>query len=71
MDIHLFEKSAYALKPYFGECLSIGMKTSELTHDETFVNLQNSGILAEQTMYNATGGCADLLAITYFLYNFK
>lgn len=56
MDVHLFEKSANALKPYFDKCFFVGKETSNLTHDETFALLRNLGISAEQTMYNATGG---------------
>ncbi len=56
MDIHLFIKSANALKPYFEECFSIGKETSHLSHDEAFTFLRNAGIFAEQTMYNTTGG---------------
>ncbi|MBR7163657.1 MAG: triphosphoribosyl-dephospho-CoA synthase CitG [Clostridia bacterium] len=56
MDLHTFEKSAHALKPYFGECFSIGKKTADLTYDEAFSLLRNSGIQAEQVMYSTTGG---------------
>lgn len=56
MDIHLFEKSAYTLKPYFDKCFSIGRETLNVTYDETFTLLRNLGISAEQVMYNTTGG---------------
>ena len=56
MDINTFEKSAHVLKPYFEECFSIGKNTANLSPSETFSLLRNAGILAEKTMYNATGG---------------
>ena len=56
MDIHTFEKSAYALKTYFDECFSIGKTTANLTYDEAFALLRNCGIQAEKVMYNTTGG---------------
>lgn len=56
MDINTFEKSAHSLKPYFDECFSIGKNTANLSPSETFSLLRNAGILAEKTMYNATGG---------------
>ncbi len=56
MNLYLFEKSANALKTYFAQCFSIGKETSNLTYDETFAILRSAGILAEQAMYNATGG---------------
>ena len=56
MDIHLFIKSANALKPYFEECFSIGKETSLLSHEEAFTLLRNAGIKAEQTMYDITSG---------------
>ncbi len=56
MDISTFEKSAHALKPYFEECFSIGKSTSQLTPNEAFLLLRKAGIMAEKTMYNATGG---------------
>ena len=56
MDIHLFEKSANALKPYFAECFTIGKETSSLSYDETFAISRNAGISAEKAMYESTGG---------------
>lgn len=56
MNINTFEKSAHALKPYFGECFSIGKNTVSLSPNEVFPLLRNAGILAEKTMYTATGG---------------
>lgn len=56
MDVGLFEKSANALRTYFGKCFLAGKETKSLTFDEAFVPLRNLGITAERTMYNATGG---------------
>ncbi len=56
MDISTFEKSAHVLKPYFDECFSIGKNTANLSPDRTFSLLRNAGILAEKSMYDATGG---------------
>ncbi len=56
MDIHLFEKSANTLKPYFSKCFSIGKETSDLSYDETFALLRKAGISAEKAMYEATEG---------------
>lgn len=65
MDINSFEKSAYVLKPYFGECFSIGKNTVSLSPNEAFPLLRNAGILAEKTMYNATGGINTHKGIIY------
>ncbi len=65
MNIHSFKKSAHALKSYFDECFCVGKKTAHLTHDETFTLLRNAGILAEQVMYNATGGVNTHKGIIY------
>lgn len=54
MNLNLFKRSAKALKPYFGECFSIGRETSALTYDESFSLLRKSGITAEKVMYDAT-----------------
>lgn len=56
MNINTFKKSAHALKPYFGECFSIGKNTVSLSPNQAFPLLRNAGILAEKTMYSATGG---------------
>ena len=56
MDVSTFEKSARSLKTYFDECFSIGRNTANLSPDETFTLLRNIGILAEKSMYDATGG---------------
>ena len=56
MNIITFLKSADALKPYFYECIKIGQTTKELSPDEVFALLRKEGIIAEKTMYDATGG---------------
>jgi len=56
MNLELFLCSADALKPYFSECVRIGMETCHLLPHETFPLLRTAGIKAEQTMYQATGG---------------
>ena len=56
MDIGLFESSAYALRPYFGECVRIGQETARLLPEETFPLLREAGRKAEETMFRATGG---------------
>lgn len=67
MDIHLFKKSAFSLMPYFDKCFSIGRETAKLTYDETFSSMRNTGILAEKTMYDATGGINTHKGIIYSL----
>lgn len=56
MDLSTFTASAHALKPYFSECVKIGQDTSTQPPCETFYKLRQSGIAAEKTMYEATGG---------------
>lgn len=56
MDINTFIKSANSLTLYFYECIEIGYKTRNLSPDDTFKQLRKAGIIAEKTMYNATGG---------------
>lgn len=56
MDIFTFTASAAALQPYFEDCTRIGLETAELSPAETFSKLRFPGKLAEQTMYDTTGG---------------
>lgn len=56
MDIHLFEASARALKPYFARCVQIGQETAQLPAAEVFPLLRKAGLEAEKAMYAATGG---------------
>ncbi len=50
MDIELFEKSADALKPYFYDAATLGMRGCSMAE------LRERGLAAEQEMYAATGG---------------
>lgn len=55
MDIHTFQKSADALLPYFTYMAEQGYTL--LCHPkELFQRIRKTGIIAEQTMYRATGG---------------
>ena len=56
MNIVTFIKSANALKSYFCECVKIGQETKELSPEEVFSRLRETGIKAEKTMLEATGG---------------
>ncbi len=67
MDIDTFIKSANSLRSYFGECFSIGHKTSDLSSDEVFLLLKKEGMKAEKTMYDASGGVNTHKGIIYSL----
>ena len=56
MDVNTFRKSAHALRPYFIECISIGMLGKQLAPAEVFASLRAAGLDAERDMYEATGG---------------
>ena len=56
MDLSLMEKSARSLRPYFTECICIGMKSAEESPEETFKLLNRAGREAEKTMFSVTGG---------------
>lgn len=56
MDLFTFLASGASLSPYFARCARIGMQTADLSPAETFSRLRLPGKLAEQTMYEATGG---------------
>ena len=56
MDIFTFMSSVSALWPYFEECVATGRQTAEAEPAETLRHLRWSGKLAEQTMWDATGG---------------
>lgn len=56
MDLFTFLASSAALQPYFAACVHIGLETADLPPTETFSRLRLPGKLAEQTMYQATGG---------------
>ena len=55
MDLEMFIKSASALTPYFKKCIEIGQNSTDYP-DEIFPELRQEGLLAEQAMYEATGG---------------
>ena len=55
MDVHTFERSADALKPYFIRMADQGFSL-RCTCEELFLQIRGTGILAEQAMYRATGG---------------
>lgn len=57
MDLFTFLSSTAVLWPYFRSCARIGIATREAAPEETFALLQKAGLEAEQTMYQATGGC--------------
>ncbi len=54
MDVHTFEKSAWALRPYFIRmaCQGYVMRCS---YEELFRQIRRTGMAAEQAMYRATG----------------
>ena len=56
MDLPLMEKSARSLRPYFEDCVRIGMETAALEPEETFPLLRKAGLEAEQAMFAATNG---------------
>ena len=56
MNITHFLQSANALKGYFKECFEIGQQNAARTPQETFPLLRQAGIVADETMYRATGG---------------
>lgn len=56
MDIFTFMSSAASLHPYFADCYKTGRETRSLSPRETFHRLRLPGIMAEQTMFRATGG---------------
>lgn len=56
MEIGHFLASAKALKPYFEECVRIGIETASCPPQETFPPLRQAGLIAEETMFRTTGG---------------
>ena len=56
MDLHTFTASAQALRPYFRRCAALGRETAMQPPEETFRQLRQAGLLAEEDMYRATGG---------------
>lgn len=55
MDVHTFERSADALRPWFIRMAEQG-RTVCGTPEELFGEIRKTGVLAEQAMYRATGG---------------
>jgi triphosphoribosyl-dephospho-CoA synthase CitG len=55
MDCHTFEKSAYALEPYFGKMAELGSKWQG-SLPELFAEVRKIGLDAEKAMFAATGG---------------
>lgn len=55
MNVHTFEKSAMALYPYFVQMAFQGYYLL-CTPKELFAQIRKTGLIAEKTMYGATGG---------------
>ncbi len=55
MDCHTFEKSAYALQPYFGKMAELGANWKG-SLPELFADVRKIGLDAEEAMFSATGG---------------
>ncbi|NBK21028.1 MAG: triphosphoribosyl-dephospho-CoA synthase CitG [Spirochaetia bacterium] len=55
MDCHTFEKSAYALEPYFGKMAELGSKWQG-SLPELFAEVRKIGLDAEKAMFAATKG---------------
>lgn len=51
MDLNMLRRSAYALRPYFADCVRFGA-----AEDDCIEKLQAAGIFAENTMLKETGG---------------
>ena len=56
MDLELFTASAFALEPYFAQCVRIGRETAEKPPEEAFLSLRSAGREAEEIMFRTTGG---------------
>lgn len=56
MDIFTFLSGAAAFVPYFTQCARLGATTRDLSPKVLFAKLRFPGKLAEQAMYQATGG---------------
>lgn len=54
MDVHTFEKSAHALRPYFTRMAYQGY-VFRCSYEELFRQIRGTGMAAEQAMYRATG----------------
>ena len=56
MTPETFEKSAAALRGFWGACFRIGAETAELPAAEAFAGMRAQGLEAERKMLEATGG---------------
>jgi len=56
MDLYTFLRSTAALWRYFTCCVQIGQETAQAPAEETFRQLRQAGLQAEDTMLRATGG---------------
>lgn len=56
MTPDLFEKSAAAIKDYFGECFEYGRRLADGAPEEIITHIRPLGIEAEKKMLAATGG---------------
>ena len=56
MNMFTFMASSAAIVPYFTQCARIGVETRHLPPAEVFSRLRFPGKLAEQAMYQETGG---------------
>ena len=65
MDLPLFEKSAYALRPYFYDAFRIGYAAGE--ERASMERLRRRGIAGEKEMFAATGGVNTHKGMVYTL----
>lgn len=56
MNVQTFERSAEALRPYFADCVRIGLDRLDLSPLQLFATIRPLGQQAEQAMWQATGG---------------
>ncbi|MBF0751611.1 MULTISPECIES: triphosphoribosyl-dephospho-CoA synthase CitG [unclassified Pasteurella] len=54
MDLHTFEHSALALKPFFVDFVLKGIETAALPENQVLSHIRPIGLLAEQAMFRAT-----------------
>lgn len=56
MTVQTFERSADALRPYFAQCVRVGLDRLELSPLQLFAEIRPLGQQAEQAMWQATQG---------------
>lgn len=56
MTPDLFEKSAAAIKDYFGKCFECGRRLADTAPEEIITHIRPLGVEAEKKMYETTGG---------------